>query len=94
MIVLICKLSFIIHRDGPEGESPTENTASAASWVTSHAIGSHLEGIVKEAFPNFGRKLPKMREGTKTLRVSELLVAIVKGFERGYSKEKVLHRNP
>ena len=41
-------------------------------------------------FPKFGPRFPKP-EGNKTLQVSELLVAIVKGLERGYTKEKVLH---
>ena len=92
--MLICKLSFIIHRDGPEGESPTENTASAASWVTSHAIGRQLEGIIKEAFPKSGSTMPATREEKENLRDSEFLAAIVKGFEKGYNKEKVLRCNP
>ena len=91
MLILICKLSFIIRRDGHERESENANIVSAASWITSHAIGRHLEGIIKEVFPNFGPKLPKMLERTETVQVSELLAAMVKGFERGYRREKVLH---
>ena len=91
MVVLISKLSFIIHRDGPDGESPTDNNASAASWVTSHTIERHLEGLVKEAFPNSGPTLPTTREEN---RDSEFLTAIVKGFEKGYNEEKVLHSDP
>jgi hypothetical protein len=53
-----------------------------------------MDGIVKEAFPNFGPKLPDMREEKETLLVSELLAAIVQGFERGYGKEKVLDCDP
>ena len=94
MVVLISKLSFIIHRDGPDGETPTDNNASAASWVTSHTIERHLEGLVKEAFPNSGPTLPTRREENEKLRDSEFVAAIVKGFEKGYNKEKVLHSDP
>jgi hypothetical protein len=57
-------------------------------------VRRHLEGIVKEALPNFGPDLPKSPEENGRLQVSEILAAIVKGFERGYIKEKVLHCNP
>ena len=46
-----------------------------------------MDVIVKENFPGFGPKLPKKLDEKKTLEVSELLAVIVKGFERGYSKE-------
>jgi hypothetical protein len=94
VVVLICKLSFIIHRDGPDGESSMANTVSAASWITSRDIGRSLEGVVKETFPNFGPELPETEDENEILLVSEILAGIVKGFESGYSKEKVLHYYP
>ena len=53
-----------------------------------------MESIIQEVFPNFGPKLPKLLERTETVQVSELLAAMVKGFERGYRREKVLHFYP
>lgn len=70
------------------------NTVSAASWIVSRDVRRHLEGIAKEALPKFGRNLPKSPEENERLQVSEILAAIVKGFERGCIKEKVLHATP
>jgi len=62
----------------------------AASWVMSHAIGRHLEGIVTDVFSNSGPKLLKKPvKYETTVQASKLLAVIIKGFEKGYNQESV-----